>query len=173
MEQRPALLASHVHVPPVNDRHDDGIKVEALLRQPVFVATGAAPDRALWRATKSSTELAQPARQDGTRSRRAGPGNPRSAARAGSSRAGSTGSSGSPMTETVRASEQALPSRLFQLHGRFGVRAFSLYRLATIASSTSRSSVLAEIDRRRRRRRSASRRCRDRRHAAFRPSELP
>jgi hypothetical protein len=38
VEQRAPFLAGHVHVAPVNDRHDDGVEIEALLGQPVLVA---------------------------------------------------------------------------------------------------------------------------------------
>src|ERR1700720_2153999 len=38
VQQRPSARVDHVDVAPVHDRHDDRIKVEALLRQNIFVA---------------------------------------------------------------------------------------------------------------------------------------
>ena len=93
MQQGPALLAGHMDVAPVHDRHDDGIEIEPLLRQAIFVAQGPFLVGHLGQ-DEILDQLAQPAGQDRPRARRDAPGIPRSAARAGNSRAGSAASSG-------------------------------------------------------------------------------
>src|SRR5580693_1594481 len=38
VQQRPPLLPSHVDIPPVDDRHDDRVEIEPLLRQAILIA---------------------------------------------------------------------------------------------------------------------------------------
>src|SRR5215475_12484360 len=63
VEQGTALLARHVDVAPVHDRHDDGIQIEALLGQPVLIAQGPFLVGDLGQ-DEMLDQLAQSARQD-------------------------------------------------------------------------------------------------------------